>query len=468
MSSYHRGLSLKNDAQALLLRFLVLFGDVLFVCLSYGLAYDIRFYFDPFIESFPPLKGVPGFSIYLMAFPIIVLSWVLALSWLHGYRLIRYSAIDEIIRIGKVALLATVLSMSAMFLYRENSYSRLVFLLGGGLSAIFLYVYRELLKLGYVFWVRRTGRPQRVLIIGNGYLSHSLKKILEKQGDRAVLSKNVTNLEMIRRTIDRSRIHEVLVAHKEMGHKTIVQLATLCEERNVKFRLLPDILEIRMGEIVIDESLGVPTFQLKSVSLYGSAFFTKRVMDFSIAGALLIIGAIPLFIIGVLIKATSKGPIFFHQERMGYKGRVFKIFKFRTMIQNADAYLEDLKAKSDRAGPVFKMKSDPRITPIGAFLRKWSLDEIPQLINVLRGEMSIIGPRPQVLWETNAYDEWAKKRLNVLPGITGLWQVSGRAELTYEEMIELDIYYIEHWSPGLDIKILFRTLPAVLLRKGAY
>jgi len=137
-------------------------------------------------------------------------------------------------------------------------------------------------------------------------------------------------------------------------------------------------------------------------------------------------------------------------------------------VQNADDLLQKLKEKSDRKGPVFKMKNDPRITLIGGFLRRYSLDEVPQLINVLRGEMSLVGPRPQVLWEASVYDEWAKKRLNVLPGITGLWQVSGRAELTYEEMIELDIYYIEHWSPGLDIKILLRTIPAVLLAKGAY
>jgi lipopolysaccharide/colanic/teichoic acid biosynthesis glycosyltransferase len=138
------------------------------------------------------------------------------------------------------------------------------------------------------------------------------------------------------------------------------------------------------------------------------------------------------------------------------------------MVKNAEALLEELKTKSDRPGPVFKMKRDPRITSVGRFLRRFSIDEVPQLLNVLRGDMSLVGPRPQVLWETQYYNEWAKKRLNVLPGITGLWQVSGRAELTYEEMIELDIYYIEHWSLGLDVKIILKTLPAVFFGDGAY
>jgi exopolysaccharide biosynthesis polyprenyl glycosylphosphotransferase len=223
-----------------------------------------------------------------------------------------------------------------------------------------------------------------------------------------------------------------------------------------------------MGEVIIDESLGVPTFQIKPVSLQGTAFLTKRVMDVCISSLLLGFFFIPLVIIALVIKLTSKGNIFYEHARVGFRQRTFQFMKFRTMVQDADALLQQLKVKSDRKGPVFKMKNDPRVTSIGRFLRRYSLDEIPQLINVLRGEMSLVGPRPQVIWEAQHYDEWAKKRLNVLPGITGLWQVSGRAELTYEEMIELDIYYIEHWSPGLDIKILLRTIPAVLFAEGAY
>ncbi len=172
--------------------------------------------------------------------------------------------------------------------------------------------------------------------------------------------------------------------------------------------------------------------------------------------------------VAVLIKIDSKGPILYRHKRVGYRGKQFDFYKFRTMVSDADKLLEVFKDKSERKGPVFKMANDPRITGIGKLLRRYSLDEIPQLINVLKGNMSLVGPRPQVLWEAAAYDDWAKRRLRVLPGITGLWQVSGRASLSYEEMIELDIYYIENWSPGLDLKIIFKTLPAILSKKGAY
>ena len=153
---------------------------------------------------------------------------------------------------------------------------------------------------------------------------------------------------------------------------------------------------------------------------------------------------------------------------MGYRGKTFSFYKFRTMVTDADKLLEQFKNKSERKGPVFKMSNDPRVTKLGKLLRRFSIDEIPQLLNVLKGDISLVGPRPQVLWEAAAYDDWARRRLRILPGITGLWQVSGRASLSYEEMIELDIYYIENWTLGMDIEILIKTLPAVFSKKGAY
>jgi lipopolysaccharide/colanic/teichoic acid biosynthesis glycosyltransferase len=178
--------------------------------------------------------------------------------------------------------------------------------------------------------------------------------------------------------------------------------------------------------------------------------------------------AIPLFLISVLIRLESAGPALFTQDRMGLRGRKFKLYKFRTMVANADDYIEELKHLSDREGPVFKMRDDPRVTRLGKWLRKFSIDEIPQILNVLMGDMSLVGPRPQVLWEAAHYDDFATKRLRVMPGITGLWQVSGRAALSYEQMINLDVYYLENWSLGLDLKILLRTLPAIFAREGAY
>ena len=189
-------------------------------------------------------------------------------------------------------------------------------------------------------------------------------------------------------------------------------------------------------------------------------------MDFLLKGGFFIWPI--LLIILVLIKIDSPGPYLYRHKRVGYRGRYFDFYKFRTMVANADVLLAKLQNQSDRQGPVFKMTNDPRVTKFGRFLRRFSIDELLQLFNVLKGDMSLVGPRPQVLWEAAAYDDWAKRRLRVLPGITGLWQVSGRANLSYEEMIELDIYYIENWTPGLDIKILLKTVPAIFGKTGAY
>ncbi len=465
---YDAGIANWKESRELFQRFCVLLGDMASVTCAYTLGFALRFFYDPFLSSFPVTKGFPDFSDYLNAGPVILFMWALCISWQGGYRRVHVAAIDDGIRLLRAAFLGTLLAMSSMFLYRDVSYSRLVFVLGGAFGFGFVYLYRQIVKLGYLFWVQSNRRPKRVLVVGDGYLAASLKKILDRQGDRAILTARDHDLESLRHTIVRSRINEVLLAHSKMSHKETVVLAGFCEERHITFRLIPDILEIRMGEVIIDESLGVPTLQIKPVSLQGVSFLTKRIMDVCIASIIIGVFFVPLLVIAIMIKATSPGPVFYKHQRMGFRGRPFWFMKFRTMVQEADDLLEDLKKKNDRVGPAFKMKNDPRITRFGLFLRRFSLDEIPQLLNVLRGEMSLVGPRPQVLWEAAAYDEWAKKRLNVLPGITGLWQVSGRAELTYDEMIELDIYYIEHWSAGLDIKILLRTLPAVLFAKGAY
>jgi exopolysaccharide biosynthesis polyprenyl glycosylphosphotransferase len=227
-------------------------------------------------------------------------------------------------------------------------------------------------------------------------------------------------------------------------------------------------VQICKGEVDIDSSLGIPVFHLRAVSLSGYNFYFKRTLDLVISIIVLSFIWPVLLMVAILIKIDSSGPFLYRHKRMGYRGEVFNFFKFRTMVVNADDLLEKYKKMSERKGPVFKMANDPRITRIGKTLRRYSIDELLQLLNVLRGEMSLVGPRPQVLWEASAYDDWAKRRLRVLPGITGLWQVSGRASLSYEEMIELDIYYIESWSLGLDLKILFNTLPAIFTKEGAY
>lgn len=448
-------------------KLLLLLSDLGLIFCVYSLAYLIRFFVDPMLVLVP-VKTIPSFSIYLQVMPVVLLAWAFSMIMQNAYYRLQIPATDEFVRCLKISVVSALLSMSAMYLYRERSYSRLVFLMGGAGSCFALYFWRQTLKTIYLMWIRATKQPRRVLVVGtSGHLSNSLERLLKRLGDRAILKTDVATLDEIKKILVRSRIQEVLLAKAKLSPEDTVKLATYCEEKDIVVRLLPDILEIRMGEVVIDDSLGIPTFQLKPVSLHGSAFITKRFFDVAISSLLLGILFYPLTLVAMLIKFTSPGGVFFKQERIGFRGQPFKFIKFRTMVKNAEADLDKLKPYNERPG-LFKMKKDPRITPVGRFLRRYSIDEIPQFLNVLRGEMSLVGPRPQIPHELVGSTDWARKRMNVLPGITGLWQVSGRAELTYDEMIDMDIYYIEHWSAGLDFKILLKTLPAILFGKGAY
>ncbi len=194
----------------------------------------------------------------------------------------------------------------------------------------------------------------------------------------------------------------------------------------------------------------------------------KRALDLSASISLLLV-LLPLFIIaGVLIKIDSRGPVFFIQERMGYNKRMFRFLKFRTMVDDAEEKLDEVAGLNMESGPAFKIRNDPRITAFGKILRKTSLDELPQLINIVRGEMSLVGPRPLFRWEVERISEpWIKRRFSMKPGLTGLWQVSGRSSMTFDKRIEMDLHYIDNWSMLMDIQILLKTIPAVILGKGA-
>jgi lipopolysaccharide/colanic/teichoic acid biosynthesis glycosyltransferase len=212
----------------------------------------------------------------------------------------------------------------------------------------------------------------------------------------------------------------------------------------------------------------VPLFELKPPVFEGADFVLKRTFDFVVA-TLLLIGLSPLLLaIALSIKLTSRGPVLFRSSRPGIGGRPFDCLKFRTMHTDAEQRQEELEELNEATGALFKIRRDPRLTRIGGLLRRFSLDELPQLVNVLRGDMSMVGPRPLPLRDYNRLDDWHRKRYLVLPGITGLWQVSGRAELDFDELLRLDFLYLERWSVFLDLSIVLKTLPAVIRRRGAF
>jgi exopolysaccharide biosynthesis polyprenyl glycosylphosphotransferase len=276
------------------------------------------------------------------------------------------------------------------------------------------------------------------------------------------------SLKDVQRLISRQDLHEVIVALPATHHAQILGIIDNCRESGVDFKLVPDLFEMRFNEVRIDALNGVPLIGVKDVALHGFNLFVKRALDIIMALGALIVAAIPMLIIAAVIKTTSPGPVLFKQKRVGKGGHTFTCLKFRSMYRDAEERLEELRHLSETDGPTFKMRDDPRLTPFGKRLRRTSLDELPQLFNILRGDMSWVGPRPPTPSEVARYSDWHHKRLDITPGLTGLWQVSGRSELSFDEMVKLDLYYAENWSLAVDVMILLRTIPAVLKREGAF
>lgn len=266
-----------------------------------------------------------------------------------------------------------------------------------------------------------------------------------------------------------NEIDEVIIADPFFPQDEAVVLVDRCHRHGISLRVAPTTMEILFAdaaEFVPGESL--PLFELKAPVFEGAAFVVKRVFDIVVASLLILLLSPLLIAVATVVMATSRGSIFFRSPRPGLGGEPFNCIKFRTMITNADAMQEELEELNEADGAIFKIREDPRITRPGTFLRRWSLDELPQLFNVLKGDMSLVGPRPLPQRDYERLEEWHKKRYLVLPGLTGLWQVSGRSELDFDDLVRLDFLYIERWSVFLDVIIILRTIPAVLRKHGAY
>jgi exopolysaccharide biosynthesis polyprenyl glycosylphosphotransferase len=280
--------------------------------------------------------------------------------------------------------------------------------------------------------------------------------------------KALGGLDSIGATLKNERVDELIITLPWMYHRTIMGLVRTAESLGVRARVVPDLFQLSLNRVDFDDMSGIPLMGLREGTLTRSGRLVKRLLDmsFGLIGLLFLVVLGPL--IALAIKLDSPGPVLFKQKRVGQGGGLFCIYKFRSMRVGAEEQQAYLRSQNQASGPLFKMRDDPRLTRVGRFLRRLSLDELPQLWNVLRGEMSVVGPRPGLPQEVAQYQPWHRQRLEVPPGITGLWQVSGRSDLTFDEMCLLDIYYIENWSLGLDLIIMLRTVPRVLFGSGAY
>ncbi len=263
-------------------------------------------------------------------------------------------------------------------------------------------------------------------------------------------------------------IDEVVIADPAFPQEQAVDLVDRCHRQGVRVRVAPSTMEILMDRVEFIPGQTVPLFELKPPVFEGVDFVVKRSFDIAVAGLLVLAVAPVMLLVALAIKITSRGPVIYRSMRPGIGGMPFACLKFRTMYCDADSRQVDLERRNEAGGAIFKIRNDPRVTPIGRFLRRWSIDELPQVFNVLRGDMSLVGPRPVPQRDYDRLDDWHRKRYLVLPGITGLWQVSGRSELDFDELVRLDFLYLERWSVFLDLTILLKTVPAVIRAQGAW
>jgi exopolysaccharide biosynthesis polyprenyl glycosylphosphotransferase len=274
------------------------------------------------------------------------------------------------------------------------------------------------------------------------------------------------SLEQLERHFD--SVDEVLIADPDFPQEEAVELVDRCHDHGVRVRVAPSTMEILMDRVEFVPGQALPLFELKPPVFEGVDFAVKRSFDLIGAVLLLVVLAPVMGLAALAIRLSSRGPVFYRSMRPGIGGRTFACLKFRTMVSGAERLQDDLESRNEHRGAIFKIRGDPRVTAVGRFLRRWSLDELPQLFNVLRGEMSLVGPRPLPKRDYDRLEPWHRKRYLVLPGMTGLWQVSGRSELDFDELVRLDFLYLERWSVFLDLTILLKTIPAVIRARGAW
>lgn len=432
-----------------------------------GVNYVFNAILTPTFDSSLFLLGVLG-------------SWAFVLSSFWLYRSKRLASLkDELADVVRAVVFCSLILATMILLAEWQIFPKrflLIFALSaGGLLFSLRLVKRKLLK-----EFRLHGRNLRsVVVIGAGRRGQEIVKLIKENPeigykfagfvDDLNTPKTIGRLSEISRVLAENVIDEVIICLPvKTFYEQMESIAIAAEEQGITVRIYSDLFNLKLARAVPGEIGDAPILSLYTRSFSNWQILAKNTIDF-LGGLIVMILAAPVMIaIALLIKLTSPGPVFFIQERVGYNKRLFRMFKFRTMVVDAVEQQKKLEALNEADGPVFKIKHDPRITPIGKWLRKTSLDELPQLFNVLLGDLSLVGPRPLPERDFQKFDQrWFNRRFSVKPGITCIWQISGRSETTFDQWIMQDLEYIDKWSVSLDLKILLKTVPTVLRGTGA-
>jgi exopolysaccharide biosynthesis polyprenyl glycosylphosphotransferase len=419
-----------------------------------------------------------GQARHYIAFAYLVTALLFARSELYADRPRRPGLTGIVSSLFQVTVVALVFALVSG--YEFSSYY--LFYATLAFAIVFVSTLRSMHTRVTGWMLSRAGYQRRALLVGSGEhidqvahaLSSSPRGEIEPIGYISLTPRPDNGLRSLGTLADlpevlgEQRVQEVIIADPDFPQEHAVELVDQCHQRGVEVHVAPSTMEILIQRAEFVPGQSVPLFTLRPPVFEGVDFAIKRTFD--VVGALLLLALLsPLLLaLALAVKLSSRGPVLYRSARPGMGGAPFDCLKFRTMRCDAEAAQDELEAFNEADGALFKIREDPRLTPVGRFLRRFSLDELPQLINVLRGEMSLVGPRPLPLRDFEQLEPWHKKRYLVLPGITGLWQVSGRAELDFDDLVRLDFLYLERWSVALDLVILLKTLPAVVTRRGAF
>jgi exopolysaccharide biosynthesis polyprenyl glycosylphosphotransferase len=420
------------------------------------------------------LHGTESF----LPFAYLLTALLFARSGLYAERSVRPGLSRIVGSLFEVAFVALIFAV----VNGEHFSSYYLFYGSLGFAIFYVSLFRAAYERATLTLLRVAGYQRRALVVGRGKHIADVASALADQPQEPVevigyLSPRPVEADGLRSlgtlgdlptALEASRVEEVIIADPDFPQEDAVELVDQCHRRGVRVRLAPSTMEILIHRAEFVPGQSVPLFELAPPVFEGIDFALKRTFDIIGASILLVLLSPLLLAITLAVKLSSRGPTLFRSMRRGIGQRPFACLKFRTMHTDAEERQADLEELNEASGALFKIRDDPRLTRVGRVLRRFSLDELPQLVNVLRGEMSLVGPRPLPERDYAMLEDWHRKRYLVLPGITGLWQVSGRSELDFDDLVHLDFIYLERWSLALDLTILLKTIPAVLLRRGAY
>jgi len=473
------------------LKKMMIFADLLIVAGSFILAYFIRANIYSFykLDLFPSkvvMGTIPTLDRYLWLLLIILPVWYGLLSLQGLYESFRTKRLTETAWIiVKTGFLATLITGTLFFILKLTYVSRIIMALFSLISISFLTLEKVLLIQGFKHARIGENNYKHLLVVGTGKRAEKFVQMVkehpewgmkvvgiiddepEKIGIDVSDIKVIGLLKDIPNILHEKIIDEVVFIIPRLWLSRIEQSILNCEKEGIKVSVAVDLFNFEIGKLQATDLGGIPLMRLETTPGSPWQLFIKRGTDIIVSFVGLVL-LVPVFLLTALaIKLSSRGPLFFKQVRNGMNGRKFTLLKFRSMVIGAEKMQEELRALNEMDGPVFKITNDPRMTKIGKFLRKASLDELPQLINVLKGDMSLVGPRPPIPGEVTNYETWQRRRLSMRPGITCFWQISGRSEIDFEQWMKLDLEYIDNWSLWLDFRILLKTIPVVLFGTGA-